>query len=540
MKLRIIVVPAIGLMAFVATAPAQLPSPVSSPAALNSYAVGDASYDDAPRIATDGQGLWLAVWSSDEPVGGAIGTDRDILYTRSIDNGATWSAAAALNTNAPSDSGTDDDPQIGTDGNGTWLVVWDSTENLGGLIGTDTDILFARSTDNGMTWSAPKPVKTNAATDGATRDEQVQLATDGQGTWVVTWITEDGPTSMTDEDLLVARSVDNGVSWSPPKLLNTNGATDTGRELSHHLATDRLGKWVAVWNSNENLNGATGTDYDIHFARSSDNGATWTQSAALNTNASSDTLGDHEPRVATDGQGHWIAVWDSRENLGGVIGTDDDILFALSGNNGATWSAPAALNTNAGNDIGGDGYADIAIDPLRGWLVVWESYEDFGNGSENDIMASLSTDLGATWSPPAVFNTNGFVDGETYDAGPVIATDSRGQFVSAWYSDNDGSDVPGPDYDLLVARFGLPDCNSNFVADGVDIVSGTSGDCDGNNVPDDCQPDADANGTIDPCEPECGVCAQGVLPSMLLSLSLLTWRRRYSGADRRLTLRRYP
>lgn len=521
MKLRIIVVPAIGLMGFVATAPAQLPSPISPPAALNSYAAGDASYDDQARIATDGQGLWIAVWSSNENVGGAIGTDRDILYARSTDNGATWSAAAALNTNAPSDSGTDDDPQIGADGSGTWVVVWDSTENLGGVIGTDTDILFSRSTDNGATWSAPKPLKSNAATDGATRDEQVQLATDGQGTWVVTWSTEDGPTSMTEEDLLYARSGDNGVTWSPPKLLNTNGATDTGRELDHHLATDRLGNWVAVWNSNENLNGAIGTDYDILLARSADNGATWSAPAALNTNAGSDTGGDAGPRVATDGQGHWIAVWDSSENLGGVIGTDDDILFALSGNNGTTWSAPAVLNTNAGNDIGGDGYVDIAIDPLRGWVVVWESYEDFGNGSENDIMASLSTDLGATWVPPAVFNTNGFVDGDCYDAGPVIAADGRGQFVGAWYSDNDGNNMPGMDYDLLVARFGLPDCNNNYVADGVDIFEGTSGDCDANGVPDECQVDSDGNGTIDPCEPACGICAQGVVPGSLLSLSLL-------------------
>ena len=30
----------------------------------------------------------------------------------------------------------------------------------------------------------------------------------------------------------------------------------------------------------------------------------------------------------TDGAAKWVVVWDSNENLGGTIGTDDDILYA--------------------------------------------------------------------------------------------------------------------------------------------------------------------------------------------------------------------
>jgi nitrous oxidase accessory protein NosD len=56
------------------------------------------------------------------------------------------------------------------------------------------------------------------------------------------------------------------------------------------------------------------------------------------------------------------------------------------------------------------------------------------------------------------------------------------------------------------------DCNGNGVRDQCDIAAGTSGDCNANGVPDECEPfdDCDGNGVFDPCES--GDCnANGVL-----------------------------
>jgi nitrous oxidase accessory protein NosD len=56
------------------------------------------------------------------------------------------------------------------------------------------------------------------------------------------------------------------------------------------------------------------------------------------------------------------------------------------------------------------------------------------------------------------------------------------------------------------------DCNGNGVRDGCDIAAGASGDCNANGVPDECEPfaDCDGNGVFDPCES--GDCnANGVL-----------------------------
>ena len=74
----------------------------------------------------------------------------------------------------------------------------------------------------------------------------------------------------------------------------------------------------------------------------------------LNANAASDSSDDADSKVTTDGQGNWVTVWASNENLGGTIGIDSDILVSRSTDSGRTWTAPEALNANAATDTGGD------------------------------------------------------------------------------------------------------------------------------------------------------------------------------------------
>jgi Neuraminidase (sialidase) len=138
----------------------------------------------------------VAVWQSDEgynrpwsPPGRPV-PDYDILYARSTDGGVTWSEQATLNANAAVDGGDDTRPQLTTDGQGTWIAVWQSDDALDGAIGADVDILYARSTNGGATWSAPAPLNANAADDGE-GDSFPQLTTDGEGNWVAVWQSEE-------------------------------------------------------------------------------------------------------------------------------------------------------------------------------------------------------------------------------------------------------------------------------------------------------------------------------------------------------------
>jgi hypothetical protein len=361
----------------------------TAPAALNTNAATDSGVDRNSQVTTDGRGSWVAVWQSTDDLGGTIGTDFDILVARSTNNGATWTAPAPLNTNAATDSGWDEYPQVTTDGGGNWLAVWDSNENLGGTIGTDDDILVAGSTNNGATWTAPAVLNTNAATDSGA-DYWPQVTTDGAGNWLAVWDSNEnlGGTIGTDDDILVAGSTNNGATWTAPAALNTNAATDSGWDWEPQVTTDGGGNWLAVWCSNDDLGGTIGGDYDILVARSTNNGATWTAPAALNTNAASDSESDWYPEVTTDGGGNWVAVWWSNDSLGGTIGTDADILVARSTNNGATWTAPAALNTNAATDACEDADPQVVEDGAGHWVAVWQSCDDLAGtiGWDYDIL----------------------------------------------------------------------------------------------------------------------------------------------------------
>jgi hypothetical protein len=68
------------------------------------------------------------------------------------------------------------------------------------------------------------PLNTNAGLDAAAEaGSGQQVATDGQGTWVAVFATRsDLAGNGTDFDIAVARSLDGGVSWSAPAVLNGN------------------------------------------------------------------------------------------------------------------------------------------------------------------------------------------------------------------------------------------------------------------------------------------------------------------------------
>ncbi|UCG33780.1 MAG: exo-alpha-sialidase, partial [Phycisphaerales bacterium] len=199
----------------------QLGVPVTYPEALNTNAGSDSGPEGGPQVTTDGAGHWVAVWHSLESLGGATRADWDILAARSSDNGVNWTYPEPLNNNAGTDSGNDWNSQVVTDGAGHWVAVWQSSETLGGTIKTDTDILMARSTDNGANWTDPEPLNTNAETDVGD-DDDAQVTTDGAGNWLAVWSSTDtlGGTIGNDPDILVARSSDNGDNWTYPEALN--------------------------------------------------------------------------------------------------------------------------------------------------------------------------------------------------------------------------------------------------------------------------------------------------------------------------------
>ncbi len=428
---------------------------------LNTNAATDDGFDGRAMITTDRAGHYVAVWTSDDSLGGTSGPDFEIFVSSSANNGATWAAPRALNSNAAADFGWDRYPAIATDRAGHWVAVWQSTEDLNGEIGEDDDIFVSRSVDNGATWTDPQALNTNAATD-TEWDESAAIATDNAGHWVVIWSSPEnlGGAIGDDGDILVARSTDNGVTWTAPAPLNTNAASDSGWDETPAITTDHTGHWVAVWSSNDSLGGTIGTDGDVLVSRSSDNGVNWTTPRPLNGTAATDQSSDLRPKIETDGSGVWVAAWEG--TLSGTGSDDVDVLMSRSVDNGATWSLPRALNTNAATDLGWDEGVAIAADGTGDWVAAWHSTDDLSGtiGSDEDVLVSRSADAGVTWSAPRPLNHNAAIDSGS-DVFPTLAADGRGHWVAAWESNDTLGGTIDEDWDVLDARWtwGPETCN---------------------------------------------------------------------------------
>ncbi|MDZ4772289.1 MAG: sialidase family protein [Planctomycetota bacterium] len=392
----------------------------------------------------------LAVCSSTDAGLGA-GGDADIFFTISHDHGVTWNPPALLPTLfIPDGTAEDIEPSFGSK-TGANMIVWASTQSSPN--GTH-DIFSAHGSVDGSSWVNPFPV--GLLSLGADTIEDRLPTVVGSGlTFVCAWQRNDG----SDTDIWFSRTTGNGgPRWSAATPLQSNAGTDDGRDAHVRLATDGTGKWVAVWTSQATLGGTIGNDSDVLFARSTDDGVTWSAPAALNTTAFSDPLAqDFRPVIAIDkASGVWITAWTSTNTLGGTIGSDEDILFARSTNGGATWSAPLALDLDAATDSNLTSDYDVSpcieADQVGHFVCVWERTR---GGSEYDIAGARSDDLGLTWGPPVLVNTNAATD-VGQDQVPRIIADGTGHWTAAWNSTESLGGSNGTDGDVLSTRFMIP------------------------------------------------------------------------------------
>lgn len=227
--------------------------------------VGDSRF---PAVATHGAGRVYVAWQD------ASGTGRRIRLRHSTDGGKTFEPVRPPVPHAVGARG----PSIAVDSAGAVNLVWQGSMKEGG------GVIFARSADGGVTFSAPRRLA-----PGAGERRAPVLATAG-GEIYLAW--RDRVAGRWE--ILFSRSADGGQTFSPP----LNVSRTTGLANAPAIAASGRGQITVAWQDDR-----TGTP-QIFVARSSDGGLTF--SSPVNVSATSGFA--HIPALAA-GPGRVFLAW---------------------------------------------------------------------------------------------------------------------------------------------------------------------------------------------------------------------------------------
>src|SRR5262249_33736575 len=277
--------------------------------------------------------------------------------------------AGPFQVTAPNDPSIFDDKQfLAADPvDNTLYIVWERFSNFG------TQVMLTSSSDHGHTWSTPVPVSPNpaASTEGfvwpatvsVAPNHDVYVAYHSQPGFDVNFINPDGTSGQT----LVMRSTNHGASFDQKVLAFGPGQSDITFNVQDAPATRTIPNsdfwtqgsvqpWVLadpsrpgniyVVAADDATNGGTGDVADVVFARSTDNGRTWTRSTLESGPNNSLQL---FPNASIDKSGNIIEPWtDTRRGLTDSIGHFElDVFAKYSADGGVTWSPAFQINDPA-------------------------------------------------------------------------------------------------------------------------------------------------------------------------------------------------
>ncbi len=187
----------------------------------------------------------------------------EIFYTRSEDNGATWSAAIPIGKPDPASGQLL--PSLAVDpSGGSIYVCWPDDEGMPS--GDSFEIYFSSSTDGGGSFSAPLPLTTTHEAIPC----RVALGSNGE-IYVLYSEDDDADTLF---DVFLRKSTDGGLTFGSPVPVNSDPLNlDVGSIA--YLAVDSLGRIDAVWTA-RSTGGAGDTGDTLMYARSVNGGMDFT------------------------------------------------------------------------------------------------------------------------------------------------------------------------------------------------------------------------------------------------------------------------
>ncbi|MGI0065821.1 MAG: sialidase family protein, partial [Nitrosotalea sp.] len=268
-----------------------------SPINLSASTMGQSSY---PQFVEKDNHVYV-IWQS------ALSGTSTILMTKSLDGGASFEKPIQLSDQSQLSAF----PQVAISGNNVYSSWIEKSED------NSTNVIFAKSSDAGNSFGVPLHLTHNVGNSGVPK-----LFADGNNVYL-TW--EDN--SRGDYEIFLSKSADSGASFHVPVDMSTT----TGQSGTPEVVVSGNNVYT-VWMDN------TSGNYDIFFAKSTDGGMTFTKPVDI-----SNLKGDSGYPQFTVWKNNIYVTWTQT-----MTGINYDVFFAKSSNNGDTFDKPVNLSNNSG------------------------------------------------------------------------------------------------------------------------------------------------------------------------------------------------
>ncbi len=283
-------------------------------------------------------------------------------------------------------------PVLVTDTAGIVYAVWEDTR------GNSIDIYFAKSSDNGHTWTDPNII-VNDSLISACRFPSIAVGP--MSDIYVVWQDNRGG----KWDIYFTESTNGGWDWQHPDICITDSLE--GSHITPVLKMCNNTLYIA-WVNESFLSNS----YNIYFGKSMDCGQTWMKKTINNVDT-------HEMGLPSmDVSDSIIGVTWQEERSG-----ESHIFFSGSTDGGLDWSSDTQVDDGT---VGGKYHPSVGIDDLGDVHVAWD---DERNG-HSQIYFAKSEDEGSTWTTPNML-IGDYDYGSYQDIMPSLAIDS-GEICVTW------------------------------------------------------------------------------------------------------------
>lgn len=259
------------------------------------------------------------------------GDNKTITTVRSTDNGASWSPIGVVDT-GPSATKDVDNPYIYERPDGKLLCAFRNHDRSGATTFSAYRITICISEDGGVNWKYLSTPASDPAGVTGNWEPFLQRALDGS---LQLYYSREN--SATDQDSLLRRSTDGGLSWTSAQVISGSGIeTRDGMLGVAHTPTDDSATKVAIFETGDP---ALGKLFSVWTVRTENDGASW----------SPDRTRVYEPAGHNAGAPQILRVG---SRLVASFGTDEDggawpqgaIKIMVSRDGGVTWTDKTTVN----------------------------------------------------------------------------------------------------------------------------------------------------------------------------------------------------